>query len=109
MTVKKKPARPKKTDAAQPDLNQMQGLVEFMARHNLEEFEFSRGDLHIRLKKPSGNASAHQSQTLLENSQQGQAGIQEPLVEGPPPASPEAVPAEDVHTVKSPIVGTYFA
>jgi len=34
-------------------MQQIEQLFQFMTEHNLEEFEYSRGDLHIRLRKPS--------------------------------------------------------
>ena len=45
---------------ANPELKQIEQLLQFMTEHNLEEFEYSRGDLRIRLRKPSswGGAAA---------------------------------------------------
>jgi len=39
-----------------PDIDQIEELLKIMTEHNLEEFEYSRGDLRIRLKKPSSGA-----------------------------------------------------
>ena len=36
-----------------PEFQQIEQLLQFMSEHNLEEFEYSRGDLRIRLRKPS--------------------------------------------------------
>src|SRR5258707_14831394 len=36
-----------------PEIEQIEQLFQFMTEHNLEEFEYSRGDLRIRLRKPS--------------------------------------------------------
>src|SRR5215468_9012943 len=41
---------------ANPEIGQIEQLLRFMSEHNLEEFEYSRGDLRIRLKKPGSNA-----------------------------------------------------
>src|SRR5882724_6074290 len=38
---------------ASPEIQQIEELLQFMTEHNLEEFEYSRGDLRIRLRKPS--------------------------------------------------------
>src|SRR6202790_5377375 len=38
---------------ATPELKQIEQLLQFMTEHNLEEFEYSRGDLQIRLRKTS--------------------------------------------------------
>src|SRR5437899_12421317 len=49
---RKKPS--KSTGAfASPEIQQIEQLLRFMTEHNLEEFEYSRGDLRIRLRKPS--------------------------------------------------------
>ena len=34
------------------EIGQIEELLRFMSAHNLEEFEYSRGDLRIRMKKP---------------------------------------------------------
>src|SRR5438034_10237991 len=50
-----KSKQPKKSSPtfANPEMQQIEQLFQFMTEHNLEEFEYSRGDLHIRLRKPS--------------------------------------------------------
>jgi acetyl-CoA carboxylase biotin carboxyl carrier protein len=106
-----KPKQPSKSKAGpsidSPEVQQIEQLLRFMTEHNLEEFEYSRGDLRIRLKKPSpgvlqprpiappeiiipgsGNNATSQPQTV--------AAVPEPRV------------AEDLHLVKSPIVGTFY-
>ena len=40
---------------ANPEIGQIEQLLRFMSEHNLEEFEYSRGDLRIRLRKPSAH------------------------------------------------------
>ena len=80
-----------------------------MGEHNLEEFEYSRGDLHVRLKKPSSGMAYGGSRG---------AGVPEIIVAGPPiapltvstntPSAPEARTTEDLHLIKSPIVGTFY-
>jgi acetyl-CoA carboxylase biotin carboxyl carrier protein len=92
---------------ANPEIGRIEQLLRFMSEHNLEEFEYSRGDLRIRLKKP---------------------GTTTVLAAAPRPAEiivPAAVPAmsshaaesapesdtrggEDLFLVKSPIVGTFY-
>src|SRR5882724_7021522 len=42
--------------SAGPDIEQIEKLLKTMSEHNLEEFEYSRGELRIRLKKPSAGA-----------------------------------------------------
>ena len=113
MKGKKKPGTP--TGAAGPDvdLGQVERVLAFMAEHGLEEFEYARGDLHIRLKKPSVNSNpgAARSSAAPEtvsapasaSAERGEAGG--PSQEG----VAEVGRAEDFHIVKSPIVGTFYA
>ncbi|HXN98727.1 MAG TPA: acetyl-CoA carboxylase biotin carboxyl carrier protein [Candidatus Acidoferrales bacterium] len=98
------------------DLQEVERLLEFMAKHGLEEFEYERSGFRIRLRKPfsqptgfsraisapeivvaAANAPAHHAATAA-----AQSGRE---------ASGEAGRAgsEDVHVVKSPIVGTFYA
>ena len=49
---RKKPSKSNPT-FANPEIQQIEQLLHFMSEHNLEEFEYSRGDLRIRLRKPS--------------------------------------------------------
>jgi acetyl-CoA carboxylase biotin carboxyl carrier protein len=90
---------------ANPEIGQIEELLRFMSEYNLEEFEYSRGDLRIRLKKPGSNvvyAAARPSAEIIVPP----AG----LVESAPPAEAEAGVrgGEDLHLVKSPIVGTFY-
>jgi acetyl-CoA carboxylase biotin carboxyl carrier protein len=95
---------------ASPEIEQIEQLFQFMTEHNLEEFEYSRGDLKIRLRKPSAGVmvSAQRMVAAPEIIVPG-------AVEARPAASGEAgAPAaearstEELHLVKSPIVGTYY-
>lgn len=94
--------------SAGPDIDQIEQLLKTMSEHNLEEFEYSRGDLRIRLKKPSAGTVVTAART---------AALPEIIVAGPPaaahgaaaPAVPEPRSSEDLHLVKSPIVGTFYA
>ena len=75
-----------------------------MSEHNLEEFEYSRGDLRIRLKKPSAGVAVTTRQVAIpEIIVPSQTGAP-----SGPAAAPEPRVTEDLHIVKSPIVGTYY-
>jgi len=78
-----------------------------MSEHNLEEFEYSRGDLRIRLRKPSAKHGAcsskagrgdHCALRLAPAEEAGPAGGIDAEVQG----------GEELHLVKSPIVGTFY-
>ena len=53
---RKKPRKPSPS-FANPEIQQIEQLFQFMTEHNLEEFEYSRGDLKIRLRKPSAGVA----------------------------------------------------
>ena len=96
--------------SAGPDIDQIEELLKIMTEHNLEEFEYSRGDLKIRLKKPSAGVAISAPRMVA---------APEIIVAGATPASssssassapaPEARSTDDLHLVKSPIVGTFYA
>jgi acetyl-CoA carboxylase biotin carboxyl carrier protein len=108
-----KPKKPSKSTAnsqfAGTEIEHIEHLLNFMTEHNLEEFEYSRGDLKIRLKKPSANAAVGVRQFAAP----------EIIIAGAAQSQPAAAPAaqtpaaesrstEELHLVKSPIVGTYY-
>ncbi len=110
MKRKKSPKSAASPSFDSPEIQQIERLLRFMGEHNLEEFEYSRGDLHVRLKKPSTGLAYVGSRGTV---------APEIIVAGPPASSaadptstqgaPEARSTEDLHLIKSPIVGTYYA
>lgn len=96
---------------ADPEVQRIEKLLEFMTKHNLEEFEYSRGDLHIRLRKPAAGMVLAAPRAMADPeiivSSAGSAAT---------PTAPQAAAAsaaearatEDLHLVKSPIVGTFY-
>jgi len=97
---------------ADPDYQQIEQLLHFMKEHNLEEFEYSRGDVHIRLRKPSSAVVVAAPRVMappeiiVANPGGGTATV--PDASGVQASAPEARSTEDLHLVKSPIVGTYY-
>jgi acetyl-CoA carboxylase biotin carboxyl carrier protein len=103
------------------DLGQLDRLLSFMAKHGLEEFEYAHGDLHIRLKKAIATPSTAPSRTLPATSEIAAPGTPartdataaiESASTTPSETStpaPTASPADDLHVIKSPIVGTFYA
>jgi acetyl-CoA carboxylase biotin carboxyl carrier protein len=94
---------------ANPELKQIEQLLQFMTEHNLEEFEYSRGDLRIRLRKPSSGVVLQQSR--------GGYTPEIIVAAGGTSASPntqasvgsaDGRSSEDLHLIKSPIVGTFY-
>ncbi len=112
MPPKKKVSHEKMSGLPGLDLGEIERVLAFMCQHNLEQFEFSLGDLHIALKRGSagpGHALPVPSQ-VRRQSRRPRAGKRR----NPLPASDEAAPAApaapaDEHIIKSPIVGTFYA
>jgi acetyl-CoA carboxylase biotin carboxyl carrier protein len=102
------------------DLGQLERLLSFMSDHGLEEFEYAHGDLRIRLKKaiaPSAAAPSRALPAAPESPVQAAAAraAAPPADAGavvaaePSPRAPVAAPSDDLHVIKSPIVGTFYA
>ena len=106
----KKPSKPSgNSQFAGTELEHIEHLLIFMTEHNLEEFEYSRGDLKIRLKKPSANVTSGVRQMgAPEIIIPGAAQTQSITAPTSPVLASEARSGEEVHLVKSPIVGTYY-
>jgi len=96
-----------------PEIQQIEQLLQFMTEHNLEEFEYSRGDLKIRLRKPSAGVvlSAPRMvaapEIIVPGSVEPQAAASA-STSGASAVPVEARSTEDLHLIKSPIVGTYY-
>jgi len=96
---------------ATPELKQIEQLLQFMTEHNLEEFEYSRGDLRIRLRKPSSGAVLQQSRSGYAPEIIVPGGGPEALASASQQASAgggDGRSSEDLHLIKSPIVGTFY-
>jgi acetyl-CoA carboxylase biotin carboxyl carrier protein len=104
---RKKPSKTSGSSSfASPEIGQIERLLQFMTEHNLEEFEYSRGDLRIRLKKPG-------AQLVAMARGAGEIIVPSPLISqsGAPSSAEAAVEArgnEDLHLITSPIVGTFY-
>ncbi len=106
---RKKPSKPSPS-FANPEIQQIEQLLQFMTEHNLEEFEYSRGDLSIRLRKPSAGVvvSAPRMVATPEIIVPGSMEAAHVMSGGASAPAPEARSTEDLHLVKSPIVGTFY-
>src|SRR6266436_5075690 len=96
-----------------PEIEQIEQLLQFMTEHNLEEFEYSRGDLRIRLRKPSAGMVSQSSRSVYApeiivagggSESPDYAGTQAQV----PSTGGEGRGSEDLHLIKSPIVGTFY-
>jgi len=108
------------------DLRQLEQLLAFMSQNGLEEFEYASGDLRIRLKKAFGDPNSAAPRALPprpdivvpREAPENPAAPWEPEPSSErrketrrhpetPAASEEE--SENLHVIKSPIVGTYYA
>lgn len=113
MKGSKRPPAGSEISAQGVDLEQIERLFTFMSEHGLEEFEYSRGDLKIRLKKASpGQAAAPVIAIPAASSAPAPVVVPAPVAptgqQAPAPAAAPAAPGGE-HLIKSPIVGTFYA
>lgn len=92
------------------EIQQIEQLLEFMNEHNLEEMEYSRGDLRIRLRKPSAAMMLQSSRSgyVPEIIVAGSGSESEARILENSNTASEARSSEDLHLIKSPIVGTFY-
>lgn len=106
------PKSPKSSseNAQRVDLVEVERILDFMQKHGLEEFEYERNGIRIRLRKPSvvGPLVARGAVVPQPSTTGVVAPVHEPASAAPPRTATEA-PAEDLHIIKSPIVGTFYA
>jgi acetyl-CoA carboxylase biotin carboxyl carrier protein len=93
---------------------ELRELIEFLIEKDISEFELERGDVKVRIKRGAGEAhpvAAIQPVVAalpgLPVSIPETAQTTRPPVAAPPPTAAPPV-EEDLHVVKSPIVGTFY-
>jgi len=96
---------------ANPEIGQIEQLLRFMSEHNLEEFEYSRGDLRIRLRKPSAHVVVAAPRPSAEIIVPSPVSVPETESRSAEQAasSVEVRGGEDLQLINSPIVGTFYA
>jgi acetyl-CoA carboxylase biotin carboxyl carrier protein len=92
---------------------ELKELIDLIIDRGITEFELERGDVKVRIKRGGDSASAP-----IETRFYAVPGAPPPAPElgavpvVPPPAAPaapkEPEPAENLHMVRSPIVGTFY-
>jgi acetyl-CoA carboxylase biotin carboxyl carrier protein len=96
--------------AAGVDLSVVERMLDFMNQHGLEEFEYEHAGLRVRLRKPSTNShfGSPRPMALPEIVVAGPSSLAAPSALPPREETLEAARGEDLHLVKSPIVGTFY-
>jgi acetyl-CoA carboxylase biotin carboxyl carrier protein len=97
------------------NLKEIKELFEFLKAQDIAEFELERGDVKIRIRRNVANASTDPRYLVVPSSAPavaapGLAGstpvASTPTAPTAPPVSEE--PKEELHLVRSPIVGTFY-
>jgi len=88
---------------------ELKELIEFLIEKDIAEFELERGDVKVKIKRAGEHTVvyAHGEVPRVAGAvpePRQTSGAVAPAA--PPPSAPE--PAEDLHIVKSPIVGTLY-
>ena len=93
---------------------EIRDLIEFLIEKDIAEFELERGDVKLRIRR--GGAESSSQERVLGVHPAAVPVMQVPVAAAPAAhhfpsvPSPAAEPAatEDLHTVRSPMVGTYY-
>ncbi len=93
---------------------ELKELIEFLIEKDISEFELERGDVKVRIKR------GVDAQPVPVITPMAAVPAVVPMPSAPPaaahvpapaaaePAAPAAAPEEELHLVKSPIVGTFY-
>ncbi len=90
---------------------ELKELVEFLIEKDIAEFELERGDVKVKIKRAGQHAAAPARGEMPYVAVTVPQSAAPAVVSGAaaqPPAPVEPAPAEDLHIVKSPIVGTFY-
>jgi acetyl-CoA carboxylase biotin carboxyl carrier protein len=92
---------------------ELKELIDFLIEKDISEFELERGDVKVRIKRGAEMAApviTHAvPMTAMPMVAPPAQASHTPGASAAPPASPSPAAAEEeLHTVKSPIVGTFY-
>ena len=110
------------------EIEELKELIAFLKEHEIAEFDLDRGDLKVRLKfasavvQPAAPASSLGSgldlaslARLMGSSHAAPAAgvhgipaVAEPAAQAPAAPATPAAEVEELHILKSPIVGTFY-
>src|SRR5712664_3861692 len=76
---------------------ELKELIEFLIEKDIAEFELERGDVKVRIKRGAEPGSAPLTDARYFA-----------VPSAAPPATPVEEPEEELHMVRSPIVGTFY-
>ena len=88
---------------------ELKELIEFLIEKDISEFELERGDVKVKVKRAGEHTVVHTRPEMpylaVTVPQSAPAAVPASLAA---PAPVEVVPEENLHIVKSPIVGTLY-
>ena len=93
---------------------ELKELIEFLIEKDIAEFELERGDVKVRIKRGGEHTVVHAHAEPRfyavppAPSPAAELGAAPPLPPASAPAAATPAPEEGLHTVKSPIVGTFY-
>jgi acetyl-CoA carboxylase biotin carboxyl carrier protein len=95
---------------------ELKELIEFLIEKDIAEFELERGDVKVRIKRAGEHTIVHAHPDprffAVPSAPASPPEIGAVPVPGTTPSAPPAAPApaaeENLHNVKSPIVGTFY-
>jgi acetyl-CoA carboxylase biotin carboxyl carrier protein len=91
---------------------ELKELIEFLIEKDIAEFELERGDVKVKIKRGAAPAALPDSRHIVVHA--AAAGADEQLPSpapgksGPAAAAALPEPEEELHIVRSPIVGTFY-
>jgi acetyl-CoA carboxylase biotin carboxyl carrier protein len=95
--------------ACRKSMNQkeLKELIDFLIEKDITEFELERGDVKVRIKRGTPEAALSAATERIITMHPA-APVSAPPATPAPPAAEPSPPPENLHMVRSPIVGTYY-
>jgi acetyl-CoA carboxylase biotin carboxyl carrier protein len=90
---------------------ELKELIEFLIEKDIAEFELERGDVKVKIKRgadPLAMPVISQPATPAQAAVSYASPAAQQAAAAPVPKAPAAEPQEELHIVKSPIVGTFY-
>ena len=96
---------------------ELKELIEFLIEKDIAEFELERGDVKVRIKRAGEHTVVHSHgeprfyavpPAPAPSAEIGSAPVAGAPTTAPPAAPAAPAPEEGLHSVKSPIVGTFY-
>jgi len=100
----------KRSHRTRMNQKELKELIEFLIEKDITEFELERGDVKVKIKRAGEHTVVYTHGEVPRPVAAAPEIRQSPGTASPaaPPAPVEPVLEEDLHIVKSPIVGTFY-